>query len=77
MPRINGKKIHKHHGWLLPDIVLLTQGYHDRGTLHCSVVIETLSLQPMKEFVITTMLDVVLRRFCFVFASCLVSLHDD
>ena len=39
--------------------------------------VEVLSLQPMKQYIITTMLDVVLHCFCFVFAFCLVSLHDD
>ena len=39
--------------------------------------VETLSLQPMKQYIITTMLDVVLHYFCFVFAFCLVSLHGD
>ena len=39
--------------------------------------VETLSLQPMKQYIITTMLDVVLRCFCFVFAFSLVSLHGD
>ena len=32
----------------------------------------------MKEYIITTMLDVVLLHcFCFVFSCCLVSLHGD
>ena len=34
--------------------------------------VEALSLQPMKQYIITTMLDVVLHGFCFVFAFCLV-----
>ena len=29
----------------------------------------------MKQYIITTILDVVLHCFCFVFAFCLVSLH--
>ena len=39
--------------------------------------VETLSLHPMKQYIITTMLDVVLHCFCFVFAFALVSLHGD
>ena len=39
--------------------------------------VEALSLQPMKQYILTTMLDVVLNCFCFVFAFCLVSLHGD
>ena len=43
--------------------------------LKCHV--EVLSSQPMKQYVITTLFDDVLHCFCFVFAFCLVSLHDD
>ena len=40
--------------------------YHVPGT------VETLSfLRPVKQYIITTMLDVVLYCFCFVFAFCL------
>ena len=39
--------------------------------------VEVLSLQPMKQYyIITTTFD-VLHCFCYVFAFCLVSLHDD
>ena len=39
--------------------------------------VEVLSLQPMKQYyIITTMFD-VLHCFCYVFAFCLVPLHDD
>ena len=39
--------------------------------------VEVLSLQPMKQYIITTPLDDVLHCFCFVFAFCLVFLHGD
>ena len=67
----------QYNGGLLPDIILLTQGYHHRGT-RLKYHAGALSLQPMKQYIITTaMLNVVLHCFCFVFAFCLVSLHGD
>ena len=66
----------QYNGGLLPDIILLTQGYYHRGT-RLKYHAEALSLQPMKQYIVTTMLDVVLHCFCFVFAFCLVSLHGD
>ena len=39
--------------------------------------VDALSLQPIKQYIITNMSDVVLIFFCFVFAFCLVSLHGD
>ena len=61
MFRINGKKKHKHNGGLLPDIILLTQGYYHRGThLNTMYCRDFFFLQPMKQYIINTMLDVVL-----------------
>ena len=40
-------------------------------------VVVTLSLQPISQYIITTMLDDVLHCFCFVFDVFLVSLHGD
>ena len=54
----------QYNGGLLPDITLL---YH----------VEALSLQTMKQYIITTMCDGVLHCFCFVFAFYLVSLQGD
>ena len=42
-----------------------------------TMYIEVLSLQPMKQYIITAMFDDVPHCFCFVFAFCLVSLHGD
>ena len=61
----------QYNGGLLPDIIL-TQGW-EPFKYH----VETLSLQSIKQYIITTMLDVVLHCFCFVFAFSLVSLHGD
>ena len=67
----------QYNGGFLPDIILLTQGLLPSGNPF-KYHVETLSLHPMKQYIITaTMLDVVLHCFCFVFASCLVSLHGD
>ena len=69
----------QYSGGLLPDIILFTQGYNHQGTsLNIMYLVEVLSLQPMKQHIITTMFnDVLLHCFCFVFAFCLVSLHGD
>ena len=49
----------QYNGGLLPDILLLNPfQYH----------VEALSLQPMKQYIITTMFDDVLHCFRFVFA---------
>ena len=66
----------QYNGGLLLDIILLTQCYYHRGTC-LNTMVEALSSQPMKQYVINTMLDVVLHCFCLVFAFCLVSLHGD
>ena len=63
----------QYNGGLLLDIILLTQGYCHPFKYH----VEALSLQPMEQYIITTMLDVVQHCFCFVFAFCLVSLLGD
>ena len=66
----------QYNGGLLPDIILLTRFLPSGNPLKYHV--ETLSLQPMKEYIVTTMLDIVLLHcFCFVSAFCLVSLHGD
>ena len=58
-----------YNGGLLSDIILSTQGYDHRGNpFECHV--KALSLQPMKQYIITTMLDIVLHCFCFVFVWC-------
>ena len=54
---------------LLPDIILLTPRLLPSGNpSKCHV--EVLSLQPMKQYIITTSLfdDVLLHCFCFFFA---------
>ena len=61
----------QHNGGLFSDIILLTQGYHP---FKCHV--EVLSLHSIKRYIITLFND-VLHCFCFVFAFCLMSLHDD
>ena len=62
---------------LLPDIILLTQRLLPSGNPF-KYHVEVLSLQPMKQYIITTMFDyVIMDSFCFVFAFCLVSLHGD
>ena len=66
----------QYNGGLFPDIILLTQGYYHIGDPF-KYHVEALSLQPRKQYITTTMLDVVLHCFCFVFAFCLVSLHSD
>ena len=61
----------QYNGDLLPDITLLTQGYYHRGTrLNAMYQVEVLSLQPMKQYIITTLFDDVLHCFCFVFVWC-------
>ena len=49
---------------LLPDITLLTQGYYliPSSGNPFKYHVEALSLQPMKQCIITTMLDVVLHN---------------
>ena len=60
----------QYNGGLLPDIILLTQGYYHRGTRSNTMQRPCLySLPGMKQYIITTMLDVVLHYFGFVFAS--------
>ena len=63
----------KYNGGLLPDIILLTQGYYG-NPFECHV--EVLSLQPMKQYIITTLFDDVLDYIISVL-FCLVSLHCD
>ena len=65
----------QYNGGLLPDIILLTQGYDHWGTRLNAV--EVLSLQPMKQYIVTTLFGDVLHCFCFVFTFCLVSLYGD
>ena len=55
---INIISVH-YNGGLLPDVILLIQGYYHRG--------EASPLYPMKQYTITTMFDAVLHCFCFVF----------
>ena len=53
----------QYNGWPLLDIIMLTQGYyyHHRGTrLKFKCHVGALSLQPMKQDIITTMFDAVL-----------------
>ena len=61
----------QYNGGFLPNILLLTQApifvWFDG----------TIILPGTSYIIITTMLDVVLHCFCFVFASWLVSLHGD
>ena len=66
----------QYNGGLLPDIILLTQGYYHRGTRlnRCRGFVVTAYI---KQLIITTMFDDVLHVFCFVLAFCLVSLHGD
>ena len=46
----------QYNGGLLPDIILLTQGYYHRGTrLNAIYLVEVLSLQPIKQYIITTL----------------------
>ena len=52
-------------------IILWTQGYYHRGTRLNIMYCRDSFLQPMKQYIITTMLDVVLYCFYFVFAFCL------
>ena len=73
----------QYYGGFLPDIILLIINSEPRllpsgnplNTIW--MYVETLSLQLTKQYIITTMFDVVLNCFCFVFAFCLVSLHGD
>ena len=59
----------QHNGGVLPDIILLTQGYSHRETcLICHV--EFLSPQPMKQYIIATMVNDVRHCLCFVFVWC-------
>ena len=69
----------QYDGRLLPDIILLTQGYYHRGTRLNTMKRPCLYSLYMKQYIITTMLDVVLllHCFCLVFAFWLVSLHGD
>ena len=67
----------QHNGGLLPNIVLSVDPrlLPSGNPFKCHVV--ALSLQPMKQYIITTMFDDVLHCFCFVFDVFLVSLHGD
>ena len=67
----------QYNGGLLPDSILLTQPRLLQSGNPFKYNADTLSLQPMKHYIITTMLDLVLHCFCFVFAFCLVSLDGD
>ena len=50
-------ELQQHNGGLPPEIILLTQGYYNRGTrLNALYQVEVLSLQPMKQYIITTLL---------------------
>ena len=55
----------QYSGGLLPDIILLTQGYNQWGT------------RVITMFITTTMCDGVLHCLWFVFNVFLVSLHGD
>ena len=67
----------QHNGGLLPDIILFVDPRFLPSGNPFKCHVEALSLQPTKQYIISTMLDVVLHCFCFVFAFCLVSLHGD
>ena len=67
----------QYNGGFLPDIILLTPKLLPSGNPF-KYHVEALSLQPMKQYIITTVFDVVLQHcFCCVFAFCVVSLQDD
>ena len=66
----------QYNGGLLADIITVDPRLLPSGNPF-KYHVEALSLQPMKQYIITIMLDVVLHCFCFVFALCLVSLHGD
>ena len=65
----------QYNGELLPDIILLTQGYYNiiPSGNPFKYHVEALSLKPMKQYIITIMLDVVLQQYivsvCFRFLS--------
>ena len=66
----------QYNGGLLPDIILLTQGYYHRGKNPFKYHVEALSLQPMKQYdLITTMLNWCTTLFLFCFR--LMSLQCD
>ena len=47
----------QYNGGLLPDIILLAQGYYHRGTRLIKCHGDILSLQPMKHYTIITLFD--------------------
>ena len=61
----------QYSGGLLPDIILLTQGYYQWGT--CS----GFAFISFVRYITTTMCDGVLHCLWFVFNVFLVSLHGD
>ena len=65
----------QHSGGLLPNIILLTQGYYQWGTryLPCSGFVFTACVM----YITTTMCDGVLHCLWSVFNVFLVSLHGD
>ena len=74
---IGSTVVYCYNGGLLPDIIPLTQGYYHQGNRLNTCRGFVLSLQPMKQYIISTMFDDVLHCFSFVFAFCLVPLRDD
>ena len=63
----------RYSGGLLPDIILLTQGW-EPVSIPCR---DSFFIVYKTVYTITIMWDVVLHCLCFVFAFCLVSLHGD
>ena len=61
----------RYNGGLLPDIILLTQGYYHRG-IRFKYHVKALSLQSMKQYIIATILDVVLLYIVSVLLLLLV-----
>ena len=66
------------NGGLLPDIILLTQGYYHRGIrLNTMQWLCLYSLCNSSILLLPCMYDDVLHCFCFVYDVCLVSLHGE
>ena len=66
----------QYNGGLLPDNILLTQGYHQWGT-RLNTACSGFVFIAFVMYITTTMCDGVLHCLWFVFNAFLVSLHGD
>ena len=73
MPRINGKKAHKHNGGLLPDIILWTQDYYHQGTrlntMYCRDFLFFAAYETVYYYYHVGCCTIILFLFCFFFLS--------